>query len=678
MRRFEGKKMVFLLAALLLFASCEEKDVYQPKENEKEEEVETGFSELDFSTTNDVQLNISYPVPSGYASAFKLYKENPMTTDENGAWVLDTEKKSISAGIVISGAYNLKKTLPAYIQELYVYSSDLFAPRLMYAKIVNGVADFSIVNLSASAEGVETKANPLTPKYKYFNPDAYLLYAGGATFIAEYPNPTDAPMEIPGGIGPDHMPCVAYHKDIPTDVLLRIASAFPEKQEVNPDFLSDNALYLTEEAEVWMAILTTSGTSFNNSLGYFYYNGTKEELMAIDRSKVNKTDVIAVPFAHLANANSNSKLQSGDYVQLYYYDEATEEWTTQFPAHTTIGFNLRAKAYDVVDSRLTNSWQFALFSLNTLNEGKRHYASLVNAGTQEDPFICFGFEDHENLTYSDRDYNDVMFHIEVSPSSAITEPLPTLPSEEPEIIVGTERTGILAYEDLWPTRGDYDMNDVVIRYYSNATLSYNSQAQQTYLTRLEDTFSVLHSGASYKNQFGYKINVNPALVESITINDEPYTPETDTYKGETGIIIDLCDDIHSVITPYAESAPYDYTIVVTFKDGITEEDFEKMGAPYNPFITTPKPGAEVHLPRYFPTSRADLGLFGTNDDKSNVDLGIFYVSGHSNKYPFALHLSGAESFHIPTEKETIDTTYPRFIDWVESGCTEYTDWYLDY
>jgi len=685
MKLFEGKKIVFLLATLLLFASCTEKDVYQPKEDEeKEEEIGTGISQLDFSTTNEVQLIIKYKASTGYASAFNVYKENPMITDENGEWSLNEEMKPISAGIVISGSYNLKKTLPAYINELYVYSSDLFAPRLMKAKIVNGVANFSTVDLSSTANDVITKANPL--KYDYYNPDAYLLYNGGATFIENYPNPKGSSLELPGGIGPNHQPCIAYSKEISTDILMRISNAFPEKQEVNSDYLSNNALYLKEEAEIWMSIITTSGTTYNNSLGYFYYKGTKEELMKTDRSKVDKTDVIAIPFAHLENANSNSRLQSGDYVQLYYYDEDYDNgndnekgrWTTKFPANTTIGFNLRFRAYDVENMNLTSFWQYANFSLNTLNEAGRHFSSMFNAGTNEDKFICFGFEDAQNLDYSDRDYNDVMFHLEVTPSSAIEETPPILPGEEPEITVGTERNGILAYEDLWPARGDYDMNDVVLSYNSSATLTYNSNKQETYLSKLEDTFSILHSGASYHNQFGYKINVNPSLVESITINDELYTPETDTYKGETGIIIDLCDDVHSVITPYIESAPYDYNIVITFKEGITEEEFEKMGAPYNPFITTPKAGTEVHLPRYFPTSRADLNLFGTNDDKSNIDLGIFYVSGNSNKYPFALHLSGVESFNIPAEAKTIDTTYPRFIDWVESGCKEHTDWYLDY
>jgi len=404
-------------------------------------------------------------------------------------------------------------------------------------------------------------------------------------------------------------------------------------------------------------------------------------MMNTDRSKVNRTDVIAVPFAHLQNAHPASRLNHGDYIQLYYYDESKGEWVTKFPANTTIGFGIHSNSYVIADKRLNKWWQWINFSLNTLNEKGDHYSSMCNAGTLNDPFICFGFEDVANInSWGDKDYNDVMFHMLVNPSSAIgevPEPLPDPEDDDKE--VGAERYGILAFEDLWPSKGDYDLNDVVVRYDSKATLTFNGEDQQTYLTKLEDTFSLLHSGASFNNKFGIKIDADPNLVESITINGEAYTKVPDTYNGNktaTGFILDICDDIHSVIKPYLVNEPYDYNIVITFKKGITEAEFEKIGAPYNPFITTPKGGTEVHLPCFYPTSRVNMDYFGTNDDCSNPDSDIYYVSGKSNRYPFALHLSGVTNFVIPEEGHYIDETYPKFNAWVESGCKDHTDWYL--
>lgn len=665
MKRICLKKVLLLVMASFVLFSCEKKNSHHSGDG--------NYSNLDFSTTREVQLVINYDIPDGYAASFHLYNENPIAeTAEGDSWILREDINPISGGIVISGSYNLKKTLPAYANELYIYSPDIFTPTLMKATVTNGIAEFSIVDITSN----NLKNNPL--KYNFYNPDAYLLYDGGAAFITNYPNPKNSPLELPGGIGPNHLPRIAYHNEVSTDILTRISLALPEKQEVDPAFLSNNAIYLKEEAEVFMSILTSNSTVYKNALDYFFFEGTKEELMAIPRDKIEKTDVIAIPFAHLQNANSNSRLKCGDYVQLYYYNETTGEWSTKFPANVTIGFGLRTNAYDIDNVNLNSGWQFSHFSLNTMNEAQRHHASMLNAGTKADKFIVFGFEDAQNLTYSDRDYNDVMFHMMVSPSSAIDDDnIPVIPSEDPEIIVETERNGILAFEDLWPARGDYDLNDVVVSYSSNATLTYNDNDKQTYLTKLEDTFSLLHSGASYHNKFGLKIDVNPALIESITINGEAYTPKTDSYKGITGIILDLCDDVLSVIDPFVENEPYDYNIVITFREGITEAEFERIGAPYNPFITTPEEGVEVHVSRYYPTSRANLSKFGTIDDMSDVNADVYYVSGSSNKYPFAIHLSGVRSFRIPEEAKTIDKTYPRFINWVESGCTEYTDWYLN-
>ena len=48
---------------------------------------------------------------------------------------------------------------------------------------------------------------------------------------------------------------------------------------------------------------------------------------------------------------------------------------------------------------------------------------------------------------------------------------------------------------------------------------------------------------------------------------------------------------------------------------------------------------EVHIPYEAPTARAEMSFFGTNDDKSIPEKGIYYV--RAENYPFAFFLSGA-------------------------------------
>ena len=198
----------------------------------------------------------------------------------------------------------------------------------------------------------------------------------------------------------------------------------------------------------------------------------------------------------------------------------------------------------------------------------------------------------------------------------------------------------------------------------------------TYLTKLEDRFSLLHTGANLPNKFGYKVNIDPSYVKSITINGKAYSPIADTFDGN-GFIVDVIENARNAppVVPYEVSEPCHFDIIIEFNNGITEEKWESVCAPYNPFIT-PKANTEVHLPYYSPTNRADLTLFNTGHDRSDVEKKIYYVSGEKVLYPFALHLSGVDSFINLEEKARINVTYPNYDNWVKSNGTEYRDWYL--
>ena len=93
-----------------------------------------------------------------------------------------------------------------------------------------------------------------------------------------------------------------------------------------------------------------------------------------------------------------------------------------------------------------------------------------------------------------------------------------------------------------------------------------------------------------------------------------------------------------------------------FKQPVDHETFGV--APYNPFIflhqNTDKNRTEVHLVNHGPTSKENMDLFNTQQDLSDKDKGIYYVSDQN--YPFAIHLSDVESFST-TEKEAIDKSF---------------------
>ena len=648
MKERSGNLFVFccLIAAIYFVTGCQDKDYYEPKA--PEEVVNSNPSLVEFSTTRTVALDFSYQVPNGYGTAFNLYAKNPYTFSADGQPVFQSEIDPVASGIFVGGGNRLTKTLPSYVEELYAYSASPLVPNLLYAKIVNGIASF---------EKVEATAQRATSRAAgdFWNRDANL-------FLGQYGNRLD--------VDAKHRPnYIAYTNTIPQSTLTNIANAFPEKVRADEKYYTDASMYLQQDAKVWVGILG-NGAWWDNTLSYFCYKGTKEELQTMNRTDI--TEVVAIPSLVLRDGG----LQIGDYVQLKYYNAETGTLEEEFPKGTTIGWMLRSQSYNSANQTLVQYPYGIFYSVIDWNvEGDvalRNHTMAFNAGTTENPFICFGFEDEYNDNgKGDRDCNDIIFHVATDPHDAINPP-PPIPVDPVDVITYDNSKGVLAFEDYWPKKGDYDLNDVVVKYTSSVKLVKAANATEVYATEIQDCFGLVHTGANYKNAFSYKIPIAMSDIESIVIDD---AESTYTADGD-GVIIDLCKDVTAHIEPYKDPVtPKVYNIQIKLRSNrISQEVYNQNPAPYNPFIS-PDAGVEVHLPFYKPTSRASRLLFGTEDDRSNPNSGLYYVSGENVNYPFAIHLSGIGEFVIPTETKSIDVTYPEYNKWVESGFERYLDWY---
>lgn len=68
---------------------------------------------------------------------------------------------------------------------------------------------------------------------------------------------------------------------------------------------------------------------------------------------------------------------------------------------------------------------------------------------------------------TDENFSDVVITLKSNPVDAITDIPVTNPDEDKTSIDFLK--GTYAFEDLWPSQGDYDMNDVVVRYNYGST-----------------------------------------------------------------------------------------------------------------------------------------------------------------------------------------------------------------
>lgn len=256
-----------------------------------------------------------------------------------------------------------------------------------------------------------------------------------------------------------------------------------------------------------------------------------------------------------------------------------------------------------------------------------------------------------------------------------------------------ETGGCLAFEDLWPAKGDYDFNDLVIDY--NFSITKNEQEEVENITA---TFITKAFGASYLNGFGFTFpNISPDAIINVNGYDIGAgsifnLASNNLESGQSNATIIVFDNAYRIMqhpgigigVNTEHIAPFITPDTIVMQIAFMENGVPAPGGPvtfseldignFNPFIVVNQDrGKEVHLPDYPPTDLIDEGYFGTINDDSNPAEGRYYKT--VNNLPWAIHIP--ESFEHPIEKQDIIGAYLKFAEWAESDGVLYPDWYQD-
>lgn len=246
-----------------------------------------------------------------------------------------------------------------------------------------------------------------------------------------------------------------------------------------------------------------------------------------------------------------------------------------------------------------------------------------------------------------------------------------------------KRNGTLMFEDLWPGKGDYDFNDMVLDFRMNRITDAHNK-----LVEVKLNFLLKAIGAGMPNGFGFQMNNDDLIVEDLNVSGINLVSNyinvnqnnLETGQGRPTIIV--FDDANIIMppptgfgvnvnleNPYVE--PVEFNVLIEFPLNKYKKSKFKI-KDFNPFIIVNKErGKEIHLANYPPTDLADLTLFGTYEDDSNVGENRYYKT--SNNLPWAILVPRV--IEQPLEKQEITTAYLKFYDWASSGGTEFTNWY---
>ncbi|PXY40998.1 hypothetical protein DMB65_10530 [Flavobacterium cheongpyeongense] len=660
--------MKLLVASIILLNSCS-KDPAETPTDPGEVTIETLKASPTFNWKNTKDTNITIRTKDNEGNAVPNVRVSVWTDfeEENGEEIINgiTDEQ---------GEFVVNYTLESDMQEVVLKTDFIgFVPETK-VPIDNGTVNFTFGGTRSTQKSQKSSSKPFYPKPEETH-SGKLNANVKINYIGTY-NSNGVPNNL-----------LAKPDVIKKDFLIDVNNALPENMPVptyHPEYLLGNNqhnLVIVDKAEVWITFLS-EGAGYKNVLAYYTYDRDFPPKTAAD---IKECFVI---FPNASFAGSGGGLYSGDKVSLGVFEK-----------NTVIGWMLMRNGWDDKTRQSTEGLGllYSNLELNPETDIKNRQHTVMLYDNKRSLFII-GFEDLIRPG-GDNDFNDAIFYATANPienveinniqkvnanridtdKDGINDSSDDYPND-PKLAFNnfypsSNIFGTLAFEDLWPSKGDYDFNDLVIDYNFNRITN-----AQNKVVSLKAKFNVRAIGASFQNGFGFSIpGVTPSQIASVngTKYTESYikTNGNGTEAGQKNATIIVFDNAWKHGSgntlpdqPFVASETIEVTI-----DLVSPIDANTFGmAPYNPFIIVNKErGKEIHLANYAPTDLADRSYFGTSFDNSQQATGKYYKT--KDNLPWAIDF--ASRFEYPIEKAKIDVSHLKFINWVLSNGAEYKNWY---
>ncbi len=658
-----------VLICLIMFSACQQdspSDSNQGSEPAKSMEELTISEEFNYNTTQSFEIKLTLQSIEGNALTgvkVDVYDEN----NEQGG-------NALASGVSDdNGQLTIDVTAPSYLDSISI--------RPQYVGLLS--------EAFVAVDGNDIELNIGGPNESVIEPETENATSSLSTKV------TSISSDWFNALGkwdrrgvPDYLE--KKRDNIDKEFLNDINASLPERQNLsktNSEYLTENDINtrLDQDAEVWVTFVH-EGTSWRNALGFYTYDLNNPP------SSPENIDSLYMVFPNASYHNSGGGLKSGDKVKI-----------GTFKTGTGIGWFLVPSGWSswLRTVRKNNSikWSDKRFNDYGSHTNVQHIVALKDNSRE---LVLLGFED-KSKPNSDEDYNDCIFYVSANPYAAINvDDIQSIKTKKDTDNDGvddhsdqypedSERAfnryspakdvfGTLAYEDLWPSKGDYDFNDLVVDY--NHQLVLNAKNK---VVEVKSTFKTRAIGGAFENGFGYQFMLNPNQVKSVTgthLTEGIITTNANgTESGQSKAVIIVYDNAFAHMkpvsgytvnaekgSPYVE--PFVAEVKVEFNNPVSSNSLGRT--PYNPFIISNKRrGVEIHLSGERPTDLCDKALFGKNDDNTNPGRGFYFKT--KKYHPWAIHTP--EKFDYPAEKQDIVRAYNFLQRWAESTGRLYSDWF---
>ncbi len=221
---------------------------------------------------------------------------------------------------------------------------------------------------------------------------------------------------------------------------------------------------------------------------------------------------------------------------------------------------------------------------------------------------------------------------------------------------------VLAFEDLWPSLGDFDFNDVVLS--NQVVINKNndfSLIDADFKVSIDAIGAGLDNGIAMMlydaNSQAFADNIISAIdgdvsldadnVNGLILSDNVFVTTNERYQNNgVGTTTDTPDTLYFTITFAADVFDFVPEIYI---------------------FRTDQRSHEVHRSDFPGTAIVDNNLFNTADDNGNYKT--------INGLPWGIEILTENTFKNPIERIEILHAYPQFQLWATSGGTENVNWY---
>ena len=569
----------------------------------------------------------------------------------------------------INGIYAGAGTCPTYLENVVLGTDFIGLPSFLKVPILNGTIHCDYGGNSSKRTPAGPFVYPPLPKNSNWN--MQFMGSFNSNGVPSY-------LEMPNSV-------------VSTAFLQDVNATLPEYQPVptyHPNYLAvgnQTDLVITQASDVWVTFVH-EGAGYRNTLGFYQYS------LSNPPTSVSQISVVKIIFPNLSFSGSGGGLNSGNKIKI-----------GTFPANTGIGWVLIADGFKGnTISGLNTFYSNPNFNPEANSNLRQHNVILNDPGRG---VVLIGFEDQRRDGGCDNDFNDAIFYAKSNPVTAIAGgnyPVITYtsPDSDGDGVANTfddypldankafnnfypaqGSFASLSYEDLWPGKGDYDMNDMVIDYNINQITN-----AQNKVVSIKAKYVLKAIGASYKNGFGVQLGVPNSKVGTVTggelFGNIIQLNAQNLEQGQSKATFIVFDNAYKILTypgvgtgvnttPGAPFVQPD-TMVMDIPLATPVLQSELGTPPYNPFIFVNQDrGREVHLCDMAPTSLANTALFGTESDDSNPAAGRYYRT--KNNLPWAINVF--DKFDYPKEKSPIISGYTKFANWTITSGNSFPDWY---